>query len=97
MEHRVTDAGVLRRLAAFAIDAVPVLVVSVALMMAWVIHSVGRTPVTALDWDRAMSTLEELILVQYIPLIAYVVWSWTPLSGRRSLGKRALGLRVVRD
>jgi uncharacterized RDD family membrane protein YckC len=96
MEDDVADPTVIRRLAAFTIDAGLVLVVSVALMMAWVIHVVGRTPVTALDWDRAMSTIGDLTLVQYIPLIAYVVWSWTPLSGRRSLGKRALGLRVVR-
>jgi uncharacterized RDD family membrane protein YckC len=97
MSHELTHATVLRRLAAFAIDAAIVLGRSVAAMSAWVIHDVGRVPVSEIDWQRAMAVLDDLTVIQYVPLVAYVVWSWTPLAGRRSLGKRALGLRVIRD
>ena len=31
-----------------------------------------------------------------VPLV-YVCWSWTPLAGRRSIGKRAMGLCVIRE
>ena len=91
------SASFSRRLAAFAIDVGIVLGVSVALMAAWIIQAVGRIPVSQSDWETAFSVLDDLTLTQYIPLLVYVVWSWTPLSGRRSVGKRAMGLRVVRD
>ena len=86
-----------RRLAAFAIDAGIVLGLSAAVMAAWIIHAVGRVPVAQSDWETALSALDDLPLTQYIPLLAYVAWSWTPLSGRRSVGKRAMGLRVVQE
>ena len=97
MDDQGAHATVLRRLAAFAIDAAITLGLSVALMAAWVIHVVGRVPVSEIEWVRALAVLEDLTLVQYVPILAYVVWSWTPLAGRRSLGKRALGLRVIRE
>jgi hypothetical protein len=91
MNHEPTHATVLRRLGAFAIDAAVVLGLSVAVMSAWVIRAVGRVPVSEIEWERAMSVLEDLTLVQYVPLLAYVVWSWTPLSGRRCPGAAAWG------
>jgi uncharacterized RDD family membrane protein YckC len=92
-----TDATFPRRLAAFVIDVAIVMGLSIALMCAWVIRELGRVPVSDDDWLRALAVLEDLAFLQYGPLLVYVVWSWTPLSGRRSLGKRALGLRVVRQ
>jgi uncharacterized RDD family membrane protein YckC len=97
MSDDVTSATVLRRLGAFAIDGAIVLGLTVTVMAAWVIHVVGRVPVSETEVERAMSVLDDMTLTQYIPLVAYVVWSWTPSSGRRSLGKRALGLRVIRE
>jgi uncharacterized RDD family membrane protein YckC len=97
MKNDVADAPVVRRLAAFAIDAAITLGLSVAVLSAWVIHVVGRVPVSEIEWQRAVSGLEDLTLAQYLPVLAYVFWSWTPLSGRRSLGKRVLGLRVIHD
>jgi uncharacterized RDD family membrane protein YckC len=97
MDDQGAHATVLHRFAAFAIDAAITLGLSVALMAAWVIHVVGRVPVSEIEWGRALAALDDLTLVQYAPILAYVVWSWTPLAGRRSLGKRALGLRVIRE
>ena len=97
MNDQVAHATFLRRLAAFALDAAIVVGLSVAVMSFWVVRAVGRIPVSEVDWGRAMSALEDLTLVQYVPFVAYVVWSWTPLAGRRSLGKRAHGLRVIRE
>jgi uncharacterized RDD family membrane protein YckC len=97
MNNDVADAPVLRRLAAFAIDAAITLGLSVAVLCAWVIHVVGRVPISEIERQRAVSALEDLTLAQYLPVLAYVFWSWTPLSGRRSLGKRVLGLRVIHD
>ena len=62
MDDQGAHATVLRRLAAFAIDAAITLGLSVALMSTWVIHVVGRVPVSEIEW-----------------------------------GRRALGLRVIRD
>lgn len=95
--HRFESASFSRRLAAFAIDVGIVLGLSAAVMAAWVIHAVGRVPVSESEWDRALLVLDDLTLVQWIPLLVYVAWSWTPLSGRRSVGKRAMGLHVVRE
>jgi uncharacterized RDD family membrane protein YckC len=97
MSDDVANAPALRRLGAFLIDAAIVIGLSVAVMATWAIHVVGRVPVSEIEWQRAVSVLEDLTLAQYIPVVAYVVWSWTPLSGGRSLGKRALGLRVIRE
>jgi uncharacterized RDD family membrane protein YckC len=93
----MVDAGFARRLAAFAVDACIVFGLSVAFLAASIIHAVGRLPVSARELDLAFSALDDRLFFEYAPLIAYVVWSWTPLSGRRSLGKRAFGLRVIRE
>ena len=97
MSEDVVNATVLRRLGAFLIDGALVLGLTVTMMAAWVIHVIGRVPVSEAELRSAVTVLEDMTLTQYIPPVAYVVWSWTPLSGRRSLGKRALGLRVVRE
>lgn len=93
----IAPASFSRRLAAFTVDVGIVLGLSAAFVATWVIHAVGRVPVLESDWDRALLVLDDLTLVQYIPLLVYVAWSWTPLSGRRSVGKRAMGLHVVRE
>jgi uncharacterized RDD family membrane protein YckC len=93
----VVDASFARRLAAFAIDACVVLVLVTLLTATLVVRALGHVPASAVDWANADTALDDVETIQLLaPLLGYVVWSWSPLAGRRSVGKRALGLRVVR-
>ncbi len=93
----VVDATFARRLAAFAIDAFVVIGLFVLLTVALVVRALGHMPASVVDVARADAALDDVEAIQLLaPLLGYVVWSWSPLAGRRSLGKRALGLRVIR-
>jgi uncharacterized RDD family membrane protein YckC len=94
----VVDANFARRLAAFAIDVFVVIGLGVLLTAALIVHALGHLPASVVDWARADAALDDVEMIQLLaPLLGYVVWSWSPLAGRRSLGKRALGLRVIRQ
>ena len=93
----VDDASFARRLGAFAIDVFVVVGLMVLLTAALIVRALGHVPASVTDWARAEAVLDGVETIQLLaPVLGYVVWSWSPLAGRRSLGKRALGLRVIR-
>ncbi len=94
----VVDASFARRLAAFAIDVLVVVGLVMLLTAALIVRALGHVPASVVDWVRADAALDDVETIRLLaPLLGYVVWSWSPLAGRRSLGKRALGLRVIRQ
>jgi uncharacterized RDD family membrane protein YckC len=91
----VVDANFARRLAAFAIDVSVVIGLGMLLTAALIVHALGHVPASVVDWARADAALDDQEMIQLLAPLGYVIWSWSPLAGRRSLGKRALGLRVI--
>jgi len=93
----VVDASFARRFAAFAIDVFVVLGLVLLMTAALIVRTLGHVPASMVDWASAEAALDDFETIQLLaPPLGYVVWSWSPLAGRRSLGKRALGLRVIR-
>ena len=94
----VVDASFVRRFAAFTIDVFVVFGLVVLMTAALIVRALGHVPASVVDWAGAEAALDDVETIQLLaPLLGYVVWSWSPLAGRRSLGKRALGLRVIRQ
>jgi uncharacterized RDD family membrane protein YckC len=85
------------RLAAFLIDVALAFAACIVFIVVWVVHALGGVPLTEADFERAFAEFDHLVFWQYAPIVAYVAWSWSGLSGRRSIGKRALRLRVIRE
>jgi uncharacterized RDD family membrane protein YckC len=91
-------ATFLRRLAAFLIDAGVVLFLGTGFLSAWIIAELGGVPQTADDY-AAMFEVAPLVGPDFLnlALILYAVLSFTPILGRRTVGMRQVGIRVVRD
>ncbi len=93
----VARAGFLRRLGAFAVDLVVVTALGIAVMVVVVVVRVGVLPETASHASAlfdAVDTVDPNVLP--LVLLAYLVASWTPLLGRRSIGMRLAGIETVR-
>ena len=91
-------ASFLRRLAAFVIDAVTVLVLAMAFFVVWTVQELGGLPETPAEAAAVLAAGQEMMprfMVQ--GWLVYVVASWTPFLGRRTVGMRQLGIQVVRD
>jgi uncharacterized RDD family membrane protein YckC len=98
MDERLIRAGFLRRLGAVVIDAIVAFVLAVAFFLvwddpgvSWHARDAGRGRCCA---RRGPAGDTEFIVEAWL---AYVVASWTPLLGRRSVGMRQLGTWVVRE
>ena len=97
-----SEAGFARRLAAAAIDTAICLTLVLVASVLWV---GGRQDdaayrgladaelVGALAWDDPALNL---LVVGAAPIL-YLAASWTSWAGRRSVGMRAVGLRVMRE
>ena len=90
-------AGFFRRLAAFVIDTLAVLMLAMALFLVWVISELGGLPETA--ESAIVLEASRLVMPGFIAkaMLIYAIASFTPLLGRRSVGMRQLGISVVRD
>ena len=91
-------ATFLRRLAAFAMDIVVVLVLSGAYFVVWASIELGGLPETGAEIAVVVETAP-LVMPSFVAeaLLVYAVLSFTPILGRRTVGMRQLGIRVVRD
>ncbi len=91
-------AGFLRRLAAFAIDMLTVLTISSLLFGAWGIRTLGGVPETGEQYGTLVEAGADVaVLLMFGSWFGYVVLSWTPLLGRRTVGMRQMGIRIIRD
>ena len=91
-------ATFLRRLGALLIDAAVVLFLGAMYFTAWAFATLGGVPETASEYTTALEAGEALtpsFLAE--ALAAYVILSLTPILGRRTVGMRQVGIRVVRD
>ena len=91
-------ATFLRRLAAFLIDTGVVLFLGSAYFAVWASFELGGPPETPSEF-AAVVEIGRLAIPGFLAeaLIAYAVLSFTPILGRRTIGMRQLGIRVVRD
>ena len=91
-------AGFFRRLAAFVIDTLAVLMLAMALFLVWVISELGGLPETPAE-SAIVLEASRLVMPGFIAkaMLIYAIASFTPLLGRRSVGMRQLGISVVRD
>ena len=91
-------ATFLRRLAAFLIDTGVVIFLGSAYFAVWASFELGGPPETASDF-AAVFEVGRIVVPSFLAeaLIAYAVLSFTPILGRRTIGMRQAGIRVVRD
>jgi len=95
--NEMIRAGFLRRLAAFTIDMLTVLTISSLLFGAWGIRSFG-VPETGEEYGALVEAGADVaVLLMFGGWFGYVVLSWTPLLGRRTVGMRQMGIRIIRD
>ena len=90
-------ASFLRRLGAFVVDVVVVTLLAAAILLAESAVAVGilpDTPPHLIAIVDAADRVDPGILPMV--MLAYLVASWTPLLGRRSIGARAAGIETVR-
>ncbi len=91
-------AGFLRGLGSFTIDAALLTAMYVATIAAWAISSAGVLPDTPSHLDTVYAaSLESDPNLFPLTCLGYLVACWTPVFGRRSVGMRFTGLRMVRS
>jgi uncharacterized RDD family membrane protein YckC len=91
-------ATFLRRLAALLIDAVVVIALASAFWVLWAMSVLGGPPET-LSEIAVLAYTAQLMLPSLLAwtVILYPIVSATPILGRRSVGMRQVGIKVVRD
>ena len=91
-------ATFVRRLAALAFDIVVVLVLAGTYFVVWASAELGGLPETGSE-IAAVAETAPLVMPSFVAqaLLVYAVLSFTPLLGRRTVGMRHVGIRVVRD
>jgi len=91
-------ATFLRRLAAFLIDTGVVIFLGSAYFAVWASFELGGLPETPLELAM-FAAVGQVVVPSFLAeaLIAYAVLSFTPILGRRTIGMRQAGIRVVRD
>ena len=96
--NEMVRAGFLRRLAAFVIDALTVFTLSSLLFGAWGIRLLGGMPETGEQFGVLVEAGANVIdLLMTGVWMVYLLLSWTPVLGRRSVGMRQMGIQIVRD
>jgi hypothetical protein len=98
MNEQLIRAGFLRRSGAVLIDVGVIFVLATILFAIWATRALGGLPETPAEFAAVMEAGQSVIPDLFVyACVAYIVASWTPLLGRRSIGMRQFGIVVVRD
>ena len=97
------NASFWRRAAAGSIDFAIAFTATMLIAVVWLYSMVGpcdcSTEENIQEFGLAISLQAQSVAPgsMLLPLAVYAVASWTPVLGGRSIGMRALGLRVIRE